>query len=189
MRALLAVLAALTLVGLPAPSTPRAATVLQLDVPDQADLADLVVEGTVLHAQPVEQLDGTVATEYEIAVDATHWGEHRSMRVLRVPGGVLASGRGTLVPGMPALSVGEEVLLLLSAESGRGWRIPVGLAQGKFRLTRAADGRRLAVRDARGITQVGAAGSVEVEAAEVFEYADVRARLEAALNKRRAEGR
>ena len=45
------------------------------------------------------------------------------------------------------------------------------------------------MRDARGISQVGSVGTTEVEAAEVFEYAEVRARLEAALNARRAEGR
>lgn len=189
MKILLAALAAVALVGLPAPRAPRAATVLQLDLPEQADLADLVLEGTVQHARPVEQPDGTVATEYELSVSSTLWGEHRANRVLRVPGGVLPSGRGTLVPGLPTLAVGEEVLLLLSAKGTHEWRLPVGLGQGKFRLTRAADGRRLAVRDARGISQVGSVGTTEVEAAEVFEYAEVRARLEAALNARRAEGR
>jgi hypothetical protein len=47
---------------------------------------------------------------------------------------------------MPRFVEGEELLLFLSPESSRGWRVPVGLDQGFWKLTRDAAGRRLLER-------------------------------------------
>ena len=40
------------------------------------------------------------------------------------------------VPGLPRYGVGEEVVLFLRGESGRGFTSPVGLGQGVYRVTR-----------------------------------------------------
>jgi len=52
-----------------------------------------------------------------------------------------------VVPGLPDLAVGEEVVLFLTRESPNGWRMPVGLSQGKYRKVADAKGRVLAVRE------------------------------------------
>jgi hypothetical protein len=56
------------------------------------------------------------------------------------------------VPGMPQYEPGQEVLLLLTGDSGLGLTSPVGLGQGAFRVAAAA-GKRVAVNafDNRGL--------------------------------------
>ena len=173
----------------PRPDQPSAATVLRMDLEQQADLSDLVLVGTVASARPFQATDGTIRTEYEMLVDRTLWGESRARRTVTLPGGALPSGRVTVIPGMPKLSLGEDCLLLLGPETTSGMRIPVGLGQGRLRLGRGFDGRRTLEQDHAGLSFTGIAGLREGEGGSVCDYSEVISRLQARLNVRRGEQR
>ena len=157
-----------------------AGTAVQLDLGQLTQRAELVVEGRVLSALPLEHPDGRIETEYLLDVARTHKGEDQSLRALRLPGGHLPDGRGLLLAGMPRLEVGEELLLFLSAPSEGGTRMPVGLAQGKFRVLRGAGGAKFLVRDSAGLTLVRPdAAPGHGNGALVLAYAEALARMEA----------
>jgi hypothetical protein len=168
-----------------------AGTALRLDVPQLAERADLVLEGRVRSARGVLAPSGLVETEYLLEVERTLHGEHQPVRTLRVPGGVLPGGDGLLLPGMPALLPGEDVLLFLSGPSAAGARMPVGLSQGKFRVETNLAGERRLTRRHGSLTTVGEHGGLwDADGEEVFDYAETVAEVHAALARRRsaAEG-
>ncbi len=68
---------------------------------------------------------GLIETEYLMSVDRTLWGADLGMRTVRLPGGVLPDGRGMMIPGMPRIAVGEDVLLFLSRQTSWGMRMPM----------------------------------------------------------------
>ncbi len=161
----------------------RAGTALRMDVPDLVEAADLVVEGRVLAARAVETASGLVETEYELLVDRTFRGAPVATRTLRLPGGVLDDGRGMVLAGVPRLLEGEDALLFLSAPGSRGVRMPVGLAQGRYRVLTRLDGSRVAVRDQADLGLVDpATGRLLGEGgAHVRDYADLVAEIQAAM--------
>jgi len=170
---------------------PEASTALRMDLTQLVGGADLVLEGRVVSTTPLVAADGLVHTEIQLLVERTYWGEHLGVRTLRLPGGVLPNGRGTLVPGMPQLAMGQDVVLVLSPETHLGSRVVCGLAQGHYLLLREARGRRLAVRSQGSATfdpqaDFGALVPGGVGAAEVMEYAELVARLESAVAERSA---
>lgn len=166
----------------------RAGTAVELDVPAMVEYADLVVEGRVQSATPRVSAGGRIETEYLLSVDRTYWGEDAGTRSITIPGGVLPNGRGMLVPGMPRLVPGEDVLLLLSGPGATGVRVPVGLAQGKFRLVAGPEGTRLAVREQGSLSLVngGSASVRHADSLAVMAYADLVAELESAVALKRA---
>ena len=87
MRGILLLLAVSLIVTASQPlfEQPSAATVLRMDLEQQADLADLVLEGTVASARPLRAADGTIRTEYELLIDRTLWGEPRTRRTVTLP--------------------------------------------------------------------------------------------------------
>jgi hypothetical protein len=123
-----------------------AGTALKLDVPGLVSQAELAFEGRVLAARTTCDARGLVSTEYTVSVHRTYWGEPFGTRVFSLPGGVLPDGSGLVLAGMPRIDVGEDVLLFLSAASANGLRMPVGLAQGKFKIVRDAQGLASLVR-------------------------------------------
>jgi hypothetical protein len=191
MRGILLLLAVSLIVTVSQPlfEQPSAATVVRMDLEQQADLADLVLEGTVASARPLRAADGTIRTEYELLIDRTLWGEPRARRIVTLPGGALPSGLVTLIPGMPVLSVGEDCLLLLGPETTTGLRIPVGLGQGRLRLGRGFDGRRTLAQDHVGLSFVSRTGLRDAEGGSIQDYSEVISRLQARLNVRRREQR
>lgn len=144
--------------------------------------ADLVVEGRVLATRCVEDDRGRVVSDFELEVARTFTGEHRERRTVRLPGGMLPSGRGLLVPGLPSLALGERVILALSKPNAQGMRLTTGLSQGKFQVLTGPDGLPQAVRGGVGGTLAGPGGLEETGGVEVMPYAELVARLEAAAN-------
>ena len=161
----------------------RAGTALRMDVPDLVEAAELVVEGRVLAARAVETEAGLIETEYELLVDRTFRGSPLGVRTLRLPGGLLDDGRGMILAGVPHLRPGEDALLFLSAEGGRGVRLPVGLAQGRYRVLTRLDGTRIAVRDQAdlGLVDPSTGRLLGTEGAHVRDYAELVAEIEAAV--------
>mgnify|MGYP001550026334 CR=1 FL=1 len=185
----LGALAALTIVhGHHGTDPLEAGTALRMELEDAVEPAALVFEGRVLEARPVAGANGDVFTDYDLRVDRTFLGEPAGAHTIRLPGGMLPSGRGTLVPGMPSLSIGQDVVLLLTEASEHGGaRMTVGLTQGRYRIVRDPGGARFAVRDDAVAALVDATGQPASSGAHaVQEYAEFRARLEAAANATRA---
>ena len=171
----------LGLVALPRrPSGVVAGTAVRMGIGELARDAALIVEGRVL-STAVHEEGGRIETEYLLAVDRTLAGESRSLRTIRMPGGVLADGRGMLLAGMPRIAEGESVLLFLTESSPSGIQMPVGLSQGKFRLLERADGSRIAVRSASDVAllQPDTGALFHGEGRMVVEYAELVAEIEA----------
>lgn len=160
-----------------------AGTALRLDVAGLVHASELVVEGRVLAAEPREE-EGLLVTEYLIEVERTHKGAHEATRAVRLPGGLRADGSGLLIPGLPSLATGEEVLLFLGPESRAGARLPTGLAQGKFTLERLRDGTKRLARDSRALELFDGEGFSRGERTR-HAYAELLAAIESA---RAAEG-
>jgi len=149
-RALVPLLAGLLLqtwfLSRPALETPlQAGTSVPMEWTGLADRCEHALEGRVQSVR-VQRVAGAVETEVTLQVFRRHQGTGPAQQLIRIPGGQLADGSGLLVPGMPRFVEGEELLLFLSPESSRGWRVPVGLDQGFWKLTRDAAGRRLLER-------------------------------------------
>ncbi len=112
-----------------------------MEVEDLVDRADRILEARITGRRTLRDEQGRIVTEFQLLERRAFYGE--STPVVRIPGGVLANGRGLMLPGMPRIQVGEEVLLFLN---GEGTSMPTGLAQGKFRIMSDRSGQRLAVR-------------------------------------------
>lgn len=167
----------------------EAGTARRMDIPAMVSRADLVIEGRVLSVQVSQAQNGVIESEYLIRVDRTLYGEDLALRVVRMPGGVLPDGRGMILAGMPQLLRGEDVILFLSRSNPGGLRMPIGLAQGKFGVSRDLRGNRFLVRDQNGLELVGNAGQKPVQAAPlaIRAYADALAEIQAAVVVRRAQ--
>ncbi|MEM8711783.1 MAG: hypothetical protein AAGG01_12590 [Planctomycetota bacterium] len=166
----------------------QAGTVLRMDLDETFMRSDLVLEGTVIAGTSGESALGEIYTDWTVRVDRTFWGEDSpEERVLRLPGGVLADGRGTMIPGMPRLALGEDVVLFLGEESQDGMRMPVGLSQGKYRIVTASDGSRTAVQTGDHVTLISATSTRTIDGLEMLDYADLIARIEAASQARVAQ--
>ncbi len=162
----------------------QAGTALRMDLDEAFMRSDLVIEGVVTTGTSAETDTGEIYTDWKVDVGRTYWGRNEEERTIRLPGGVLADGRGTVIPGMPRLALGEEVVLFLSPESGEGYRVPVGLSQGKYRIVTASDGARTAVQTGDHVTLISARSTRSVDGLEMLEYADLVARIEAASQTR-----
>lgn len=157
-----------------------------MDLDEVFQRSELVVEGRVVEGASGETPEGVIYTDWTIAVERTFWGDDVPARTVRLPGGVLEDGRGMVVPGLPRLGVGEDVVLLLGAASHAGLRVPTGLGQGKYRIVTAADGTRTALRHAEHLTLVDGARTRAVRGIGRLAHGELVARLEAAAQTRAA---
>jgi hypothetical protein len=171
-----------------APPALEAGTALRLDVPNLARNAELVVEARVLSARAIEtpETGGLLQTEHVLEVARTFAGAHEPYRVVRLPGGVREDQSGLLIPGMPWLQEGAEVLLFLSGESRNGMRMPIGLGQGALGIVRLAGGQKRLTRDLGSVELVGSGAGRRRSAADLLDYAAVVAEIEAGLGAGRA---
>lgn len=165
----------------------EAGTVQRLELEDLVGQCDLALEGRVQRVRVLEPEHKRIETEITISVARRYWGTADSELVVRVPGGVLPDGHGLVLPGLPRMVEGEELLLFLSAQSANGTRVPVGLAQGRFRIERRAQGRKTLVRDQGELEYFDprTRRSTPAEPQARFDYAEVVARIEAAAAQRR----
>ena len=168
------------------PAAVRAGTALRMDLEEAFERSDLVLEGRVTGKESHALGGGVVCTDYEISVERTFWGEDQPSRTVRLPGGVLPSGEGMLIPGLPGLVEGEDLVLLLGAPAASGLRMPTGLGQGKYRLVTEPGGTRLAVRTAEDLVLVSEGRARQVHGRDVVDYAELVGRIEAAAQTRAA---
>ncbi len=163
-----------------------AGTAVRLEVSDLAFNSALIVEGNILTSRTIE-IDGVVATEYLLEVNRTFEGSDQTYRTICLPGGVREDGSGMLLAGMPMVFEGDTSLFFLTSESTNGLRMPIGLAQGKFDITRMSDGSKRLSRDASDVTLINPwTGSPQNPVGRaVYDYAEVVADIERGLAKKR----
>lgn len=166
----------------------RAGTAVRLDLKGLVDSAASCLEARVLAAQVELDLHGRPCTRLTLSVTRDLIAPSTGTLDVRIPGGILPDGSGLVLPGMPSFALGEELLLFLSQESSAGLRIPVGLAQGKFRIVRDARGVRTLVREAGELELFDPASSTRShhELAAAYDYAAAMAEIQAAVASRRA---
>ena len=164
------------------PSDSLAGTAQRMDIEALVDTAELVLEGRVIMSRTLRDSEGMIVTDYELEVQRTFLGEHMNRRSLRLPGGLLECGEGLMVPGLPSMGLGEDVILALSAPGVSGVRLPTGLTQGKFKIMVGTFGLPVAVRDGSGSTLVTPQGQAVDGGMEVMPYAELVARIQAAAN-------
>jgi hypothetical protein len=116
----------------------RATVLIPADVGELAHDAIAIARGRVaaLDAQWTED-HGTIETLVTLQVESYLKGSLGSTLRFRVPGGELGRFR-SIVVGAPSFAVDQRVVVFLGA---RGPSVPfvLGLSQGVFRLSRAAD--------------------------------------------------
>lgn len=127
-----------------------ATTVLRLSLTETVDGAEAIVDGRVLSSEPFLSESGMICTRVTLSVNQYLKGTGSNRYSFVVPGGTV-NGIARMIPGFPQFRPGEDSILFLSAESGKGLRMPVGLAQGKYQITLdAATGRKMVKRSAMG---------------------------------------
>ena len=180
MRRLLPLLTALVLALQPA-----ADTAARFDLDGLADRADWVVDADVLAVTALEDAKGRIFTEYRLRVGRAYHGEVEGEVVVKVPGGVLPSGRGTILPGLPRMATGERVVLFLTAPSRHGLRVPVGAAQGAFFLREGTDGEVRVERRMGGLSLVEDELDERADRRRRGSYVELAGRIESAVARAR----
>jgi len=108
--------------------------------------ADRICEVEFLEKRCVMREDGSIETRYLVSTLIPLKGIQSSIQEIRMPGGEVAD-RGMILPGMPEFQVGERHILFLSSVSPEtGWRMPIGMESGCFRVDLAKGQGRVVIR-------------------------------------------
>lgn len=158
-RTIQAVLAMTLLVIAPAFGT----SVLRFTLEELTDRAEVIVHGTCTGLHARETADGVV-TDVTLSVATALKGAPGGTFQFTAYGGQTES-RGTFVAGSPTFEEGEELVVFLDRQNDRGFRLAIGMAQGKYTV-REEDGRKLASRNLAGLR------FVDPKTNEVSEAAD-----------------
>jgi hypothetical protein len=118
-----------------------ATTVLQVGIPELTRTSEWVVRASVVRVSDVDLRSAGkgLYTDVELKIQESYRGAHvPETYVLRLLGGTGKDGVSMRIPGMPAFTAGEEVVLFLEKTSLG--HIPCGLGQGVWRVVTAPDG-------------------------------------------------
>jgi hypothetical protein len=121
----------------------RATTMLPLDMKALTDRADRVLYGVVESSTAHWTRDhDAIYTDVTVRVQRSYKGEVKpgEVVVVRREGGSL-EGMGMKVFGAASFTVGEEVVVFVEQRSGASY--VVGMAQGKLRVSTAANGGKV----------------------------------------------
>jgi hypothetical protein len=136
--ALRTLLPVVLLLCLPASAT----TMLRADLSELAQSADAIVHGTVRRMESRWSGDGRrIITDVEIEVSETLKGQTGKTVLVTQPGGQVGE-IGQVVSGLASFTPGEEVVLFLERRGSQSFRV-AGMAQGKYKVERSADGTRV----------------------------------------------
>jgi len=144
----------LTLATVALPLVALATTVVPLSRAELAARADTIVRAKVGPRTTVRsEKSGRILTRSSLTVLTTYKGEHRAQRELEQMGGTLG-GATLVVPGDATLAEGEEVVVYMTCAGKQRCHL-LGLAMGKFGVRTGPDGRRIAVRELKGLNTQG----------------------------------
>jgi hypothetical protein len=135
---------------------PAAATsVIPLYLDEVVDTAAIAFEGVCV-SNRTEREAGTnfIVTYTTFEVRDVLKGEVASTYVIKQIGGQLPDGSKVFeIQGVPKFVAGEEYVVFLAGVSSAGFSSPIGLGQGKFSITRDAQGTKVSNgRDFRELT-------------------------------------
>jgi len=177
--ALRALLPVVLLLCVPASAT----TLLRAELPELAQSADAIVHGTVRRVESRWSGDGRrIVTDVEIQVAEALKGQPGGTVLVTQPGGRVGD-IGQKVSGLASFAPGEEVVVFLSRQGPRAFRVS-GMAQGKYTVQPPAGGlQALAVPERLGDALVlDATTRRPVEAAaRSLPLAELKAAIRAAL--------
>ncbi|MBL8696326.1 MAG: hypothetical protein JNJ88_19680 [Planctomycetes bacterium] len=111
-----------------------AATVERIELHGLASRAEQVIEARVQSVNAAADRSGRLATRVELTVLTRLKGKASSSVSFLLPGGA-RQGEHLVVPGVPKLVPGEEVVIFLSKPSSAGISLPIGLGQGLYRAS------------------------------------------------------
>ena len=119
-------------------STGFATQFLPLPIEELARSADVVLRGEVISRRCDRDARGRLTTHIELAVSEVWKGTQTGRFTVVQAGGTLGDQRQTII-GQAEYRIGEEVVAFLAVNRfGEG--VTLGLAHGKFSLTRPPDG-------------------------------------------------
>ena len=132
-------------------------TVITVDADRLVRDADQIAHVRCTGCESYRNEDGLIVTRYRFAVLETLKGTPVQTLECVQPGGRIGN-LVTVVPGLKSYRTDQELVLFLSPqEAGTSYRLPVGLAQGVYRIeTDRSSGVRIARRDLRGLHQIPA---------------------------------
>ena len=182
-------LVGLAVVLLTASVPANAATVEAMTLEEMAQRADFIFVGRAVDSRADWNVQRTRIYTYttfqveRFIKGGTGGGSGEEQVTLRLWGGELGPMR-SIVPGTPQFAPGEEVLLFCV---GSGARIPtlLGLALGKFTLTRDDAGETMLKRDISGLVLANYRTNSQPAGTPPTRYrlSDVEARIEGALGR------
>ncbi len=165
------------------------ATVEAMTLEEMAQRADLIFVGRAVGSRAYWNVQRTRIYTYttfqveRFIKGGTGGGSGEEQVTLRLWGGELGPMR-SIVPGTPQFATGEEVLLFCV---GSGARIPtlLGLALGKFTLTRDDAGETMLKRDISGLVLANYRTNSQPAGTPPTRYrlSDVEARIDRALGR------
>ncbi|HQH80230.1 MAG TPA: hypothetical protein PK599_02420 [bacterium] len=120
-----------------------AATILPVNLEEMVAGSDVVFRGRCLGVAPKRLPNGIFATKYTFEISEVLKGDIREELEFTQVGGSLSNSKKFNAPyiyGLPLYKVGSDYLVFLSEETSMGLRAPVGLQQGAFKVSIAADG-------------------------------------------------
>jgi hypothetical protein len=163
--AAIAALAAALSMAAAAPA--RATTVLPLYLDEIVTTSTTAFEGTVLENRiERDAATGLPVTYTTFQVTDPIKGTAGSVHTIKQVGGELADGGlNYSIRGVPKFEVGEEYVVFLAGVSAQGFSSPIGLSQGRFKVHKEGNEKRVANgRDFRDMaTMPGAAPDALVE--------------------------
>jgi hypothetical protein len=142
---LLPVLALALMLGAGRPA--HASVVVPLSLPQLTEEAELVVDATVVDVRSMQGPDG-IERLVQVLVGSTWKGRAGATVYVRLAGGRLGATE-TRMPGVPALQVGDRLVLFLVAHPRGGYSV-LGLHQGALVAVTGADGTPRVLAPARG---------------------------------------
>ena len=182
-------LVGLAVVLLTASVSANAATVEAMTLEEMAQRADFIFVGRAVDSRADWNVQRTRIYTYttfqvkRFIKGGTGGGSGEEQVTLRLWGGELGPMR-SIVPGTPQFASGEEVLLFCV---GSGARIPtlLGLALGKFTLTRDDAGETMLKRDISGLVLANYRTNSQPAGTPPTKYrlSDVEARIDRALGR------
>lgn len=123
-------------------------TVLRFSLDELIERADVIVHGECVGVEGRETPDGVV-TEVQLRVTEILKGAPATTFSFTTYGGMTPK-RGTFIAGSPKFEVGEELVVFLDRPNRHGYRMAIGMSQGKYTV-REEGGRKVAVRNLTGL--------------------------------------
>lgn len=116
------------------PSPGMATTVIELGVEQLVERSDRIVHAVCTYAHSYRDAEGRIVTRYEFQAQETLKGSHEATFAIVQPGGRVGTVQ-TIIPGLSSYRMSDEVVLFLGQVNPRsGFRLPLGLDQGIYRV-------------------------------------------------------